>query len=35
MFSSVSKGDKIEKNEIGGHIARIGERRDAYRFFEG
>ena len=24
-------GDKIEKNELGGHVARMGEKRGVYR----
>jgi len=28
-------GDKIEKNEMGGHVARMGERRGVYRILVG
>jgi hypothetical protein len=28
-------GDQIETNEMGGHVARIGERRGAYRVWWG
>ena len=28
-------GDEIEKNEMGGHVARIGERRGVYRVLVG
>ena len=28
-------GDKIEKNEMGGHVARMGERRGVYKVLVG
>jgi hypothetical protein len=28
-------GDKFEKNEMGGHVARVGEKQGVYRVFVG
>ena len=31
LFTKCYAGDQFEKNETGGHVAYIGERRGAYR----
>ena len=31
MLTQYCSGDKIEKNELNGHVARMGERRCVYR----
>ena len=35
LFTQYCSGDKIEKNETGGHVARMGERRGMYRVLMG
>ena len=34
-FTQYCSGDKIEKNEMGGHVARMGERRACTGFWWG
>jgi hypothetical protein len=35
LLARYSSGDKIEKNERAGHVARMGERRGIYRVLVG
>jgi len=35
LLTKYYSGDQIEKNEMSGHVARMGEGRGAYRFFVG
>jgi hypothetical protein len=35
IFTKYFAGDQIKKNEETGHVARMGERRDAYRILVG
>ena len=35
ILTQYFSGDKIEKKEMGGHVARVGERRGVYVVFVG
>jgi hypothetical protein len=35
LLTQYCSGDRIEKNEMGGHVARVGERRGVYRVLVG
>ena len=35
LMTPKTLGEKIEKNEMAGHVARVGERRDVYRVLMG
>jgi hypothetical protein len=35
LITKYYSGDQIKKNEVGGHVARIGEGRGAYRILVG
>ena len=35
MLTKYCSGDKIQKNNIGGHVARMEEREDVYRVLVG